>query len=137
MYIKAFKLSFLKHWKNEVEYYKTNNVNKARWLTFVTYLPVPIFHTFFLLEFLNNFFNNIYKQFIAPIIKIPNLNIYSIIAYFIFVSLFFTEKKAQSWIDEYNIQKKDESSFYLIFILLPIVAFLIYIIFFAKRAIFM
>ncbi|ONF91221.1 hypothetical protein BWD14_17830 [Leptospira santarosai] len=93
MYIKAFKLSFLKHWKNEVEYYKTNNVNKARWLTFVTYLPVPIFHTFFLLEFMNNFFNNIYKQFIAPILKIPNLNIYSIVAYFIFVSLFFTKKK--------------------------------------------
>lgn len=136
MYIKAFKSLFIRHWKNEIEYYKTNSINKARLITVVSFYPAVLFHTVLFLELADYFFYNFYKTYFSPILRIQFIVIYFTIFYFGIIAVIFTEARAKALIELFELKKLDGEPFalYFAFLFSPILILLIYILMFAPSA---
>ncbi|TGK33171.1 hypothetical protein EHQ12_02510 [Leptospira gomenensis] len=136
MYIKAFTSLFLKHWKNEVEYYKTRNVNKARLITVVSFYPAVLFHTVLLLELVDYFFHDFYETYFSPILRIQFVVIYFTILYFGIIAMIFTEARAKALIELFELKKLNGEPFtlYFAFLFLPILILFVYILMFAPSA---
>ncbi|WP_078130651.1 hypothetical protein [Leptospira alexanderi] len=139
MYKRVFEALFLKLWRNEIEYYKTNNINKARMLAIVAYLPVVICHPYLYIEFIDRAFHSFYEEYIHSIFAIKNFAIYYLLIYFILINIIFTKSYAKKLADSFMEKKINEEPFWLYaaFVFVPLIFSIIYIIMFARKAIYL